>query len=145
LIGANSDPYSALDPKFSASEQAALDEIGHSLRAQGWAAHVTVARLLRDWQQLSVSADQYQMTIDDYTNDLTARDALEIVLAQSQGPLGAKLRLLIEEIDKGFLARTQEDVEHVLERHFQSGRSAGWWWKRRPSAGPLADFLTGQE
>jgi len=123
----------------------ALDEIGHRLRARGWAAHVTVARLLRDWQRLSISVDQYKMTIDDYTNDLTARDALEIILTECRGPLGAKLRLLIEEIDNGFLARTQEDVGHALERYFQSDRSAGWWWKRRPGAGPLADFLTGQE
>ncbi|SHK53408.1 hypothetical protein SAMN05444159_3508 [Bradyrhizobium lablabi] len=134
----------AMEPSFGASEQAVLDEIGHRLRARGWAAHVTVARLLRDWQKLSGSVDRYKMTIDDYTNDLTARDALEIVLAECQEPLRAKLRLPIEGADKEFLARTQEDVGHTLERYFQISQSSGWWWKRRPVTGPLAEFLTRQ-
>ena len=131
-----------MELQFSTSEQAVLDEIGQRLRARGWAEHVTVMRLLRSWHELSVSVDQYRMTIDDYTNDLTSRDALEIVLAECPEPLRARLRLLIEQADTEFHARTQEDVAHTLGRYFWLTESSGWWWKRRPVAGPLAEYLT---
>jgi hypothetical protein len=69
-------------PAFDASEQAVLTEIHCDLRAQGWAKHVTVERLLRKWLALSATVDGYDFTIDDYANDLTSRDGLEIVLAK---------------------------------------------------------------
>ena len=132
----------ATEPRFTASEQAVLDEIGLRLRAQGWAAHVTVPRLLRNWQELSLSVDRYNFTVDDYTNDLTARDALEIVLAECPAPLRAKLRFHVEAADKEFLTRTQEDVCHALEHYFKISQSDGWWWRRTPATGPLAEYLT---
>src|ERR1700680_798123 len=131
-----------MQPQFDSSEQAMLDEIGRRLRARGWAAHVTVVRLLQDWQQLGESVDQYASTIDDYTNDLTGRDALEIVVAECHEPLRARVRALIEKADTEFLVRTQEDVGQTLARYFRIRDSAGWWWKRRPVAGPLAEYLS---
>jgi hypothetical protein len=128
-------------PSFDSTEQAILDEVGRRLRADGWAAHVTVSRLLRNWQQLSISVDQYKLTIDDYTNDLTSRDGLELVLSQSPGALHTKLRQFVESADKEFLARTHEDKEKSLGRFYRIDEFSGWWWKRRPAAGPLAEYL----
>jgi hypothetical protein len=105
---------------------------------------VTVTRLLQGWQDLSASVDQYVSTVYDYTNDLTGRDALELVLAECQEPLRTKLRLFIEEADGQFLARTREDAGRSLERYFRIDESSGWWWKRRPATGPLAEYLTGR-
>jgi hypothetical protein len=76
---------------FDASELAALAEIAGYLRAQGWAEWVMVEGLLRGWHQLSDTIDKYRGTIDDYTNDLTKRDGLEIVLSRCHEPLRAKL------------------------------------------------------
>jgi hypothetical protein len=126
---------------FDATELAMLDEIGRHLRADGSAAHVTVVRLLRDWQTLAMSADRYVATIDDYTNDLTARDGLEIALGQCQGPLHDKLKASIEQADRDFVARTRTDDDNALGQFYRIDESAGWWWKCRPAAGPLAEYL----
>ncbi|WP_343713668.1 hypothetical protein [Inquilinus sp.] len=129
-------------PDFSFSEQTILDEIERNLHAHGWATHVTVVRLLQGWQSLSLSLDLYTGTIDDYTNDLTGRDALAIVLAECPEPLHSKLKNLVDNFDGEFAARTQDDTECLLIRYFRIEETAGWWWKRRPAAGPLAEYLT---
>jgi hypothetical protein len=126
---------------FDAIELAMLDEISRRLRTDGWAAYVTVVRVLRDWQTLAMSADRYVATIEDYTNDLTARDGLEMVLGQCQGPLHAKLKASIEQADREFLVRTRNDDDDALGQLYRIDESAGWWWKRRPAAGPLAEYL----
>ncbi|HYM16996.1 MAG TPA: hypothetical protein VEU06_00410 [Micropepsaceae bacterium] len=131
-----------VEPRFEASEQAILDEIEDRLHALGWASHATATWLMRGWQKLARSVDRYTLTVDDYTNDLTARDGLEIILAHCPEPLCAKLRLAIETADKEFLARTQEDLDHALERYFRIDESFGWWWRRRPTSGQLADYLS---
>ncbi len=126
-----------LDP----SDQAVLDEIGTSLRARGWADFVTVTWLLGSWRDLALEVRQYTATVDDYTNDLTARDALEIVLAECPEPLRTKLKSAIEQADKEFLAGTQDDADHSLETYFRINPSSGWWWKRTPRSGSLAEYL----
>jgi len=131
------------EPRFEASDQAVLDTLWDRLRAGGWAAHATVPRLSQDWRNLAVSVDRYRLTIDDYTNDLMARDALEIVLGACQDPFRAKLRRYVEDADAAFLARTEEDSGSRLGRYFRVDESSGWWWKRRPAGGPLATFLAG--
>src|SRR5438105_15639701 len=134
-----------MQPSFNASEQVVLEEIECRLRARGWAAHVTVEALLQKWGRLAVSVDQHMMEVEDYTNDLMGRDGLEIVLAECREPLRSKLKLYIEEADKEFLARTQEDVGQTLERYSSIPEESGWWWRRRPAAGPLANFLTNRQ
>src|ERR1700683_2467610 len=105
------------EPTFGTSEQAALDNIGLHLRAKGWAEHVTVAWLLRHWQELAASVDRYALTIDDYTNDLTSRDGLEIVLAKCEEPIRTKLAPYVNDADKEVLARTQEDAGGTVTRY----------------------------
>jgi hypothetical protein len=131
-----------VEPTFSASEQVVLDGLNRHLRAAGWAEHVTVEWLLKDWRELSLSVAQYPMTVDDYTNDLTTRDGLEIVLAQCPEPLRAKLKLHIQKADSEFLVQTQEDAQHALESYFRINQSSGWWWRRIPVTGSLAIYLT---
>jgi hypothetical protein len=129
----------AMDLGLDPSEQDILDEIGAQLRARGWAGFVTVAWLVRDWRILAQRASEYAFTVDDYTNDLTARDGLEIVLAGCPEPLRTKLKSAIEETDKKFLAGTQDDATRSLENYFRIG--AGWWWRRIPRRGSLAEYL----
>jgi len=126
---------------FDASQQTILDGVGLGLRAQGWARHVTVDGLLREWQTLCVSVDRYTLTIDDYTNDLCGRDGLEIALMECPEHLRSRLGVLIGRADKEFVARTEEDSNCTLGRYFRIDDASGWWWKRRPAVGPLADYL----
>jgi hypothetical protein len=128
-------------PSFDADEQAVLDEIGRRLRADGWANHVTAAWLLTTWDKLSTSVDGYELTIDDYTNELMARDGLEWALGACPQPLRVKLLSWIETADRAFVAGTQDDNDSVLGRFFRVDETSGWWWKRVPKAGPLAESL----
>jgi hypothetical protein len=129
--------------ELAPSEKATLDEMGRDLRTQGWATHVTVERLLRDWKELAESVDRYTLTVDDYTNDLTARDGLELVLARCAEPLRSKIRVIVEAADKEFRSRTLEDDSGAVARHFRVTDVSGWWWRRKPARGPLADYLAG--
>jgi hypothetical protein len=128
-------------PSFDADEQAVLDEIGRRLRADGWADHVTAAWLLTRWDELAASVDGYELTIDDYTNELMARDGLEWVLGTCPQPLRAKLLSWIETADLAFVAGTQDDGDGVVGRFFRIDETSRWWWKRAPKSGPLADSL----
>jgi len=49
--------------------------------------------------------------------------------------------ILIEQADGEFLAATQDDTGCVLRRYFRINESSEWWWKRTPTAGPLAEYL----
>jgi len=128
-------------PSFDPAEQASLAEIGRRLHAEGWANHVTVAWMLAEWDELSRAVDGYDLSVDDYTNDLTARDGLEWTLSECGQALRAKLSSWIEVADRTFIARTQMDDDSALGSHFRVDESSGWWWKRRPMQGPLADSL----
>jgi hypothetical protein len=107
--------------EFDPDEQAALDKVSEWLRGQGWgrgwATPLTVQRLLRDWQDLAIEVDRYVSTIDDYTNDLTTRDGLEIALARCDEPLHGKLQRSITAADAEFIARTVDDAEQTLGRY----------------------------
>lgn len=127
----------SLDP----SERADLDNIGRQMRSEGWADHVTVLGLLEDWESLSKSVDRYKLTIDDYTNDLCSRDGLEVALRRVAPSLRAKLQRSVDEADQEFAARTDDDAGAAVGRYYRIDASSGWWWKRRPLAGTLADYL----
>jgi hypothetical protein len=120
-----------------------LDAIGDRLRASGWASFVTVDRLVEDWCQFADEAGQYQLTVDDYTNDLTARDGIELALHECPPVLRGRLQAVIDAADERFRAGTVDDAEGSVARYFRVDDGSGWWWKRRPKAGPLADFLLG--
>ena len=128
-------------PRFDAAEQAVLDELGRRLHAEGWANHVTPAWLLATWDKLAASVDGYELTIDDYSNDLMARDGLEWTLGACAEPLRAKLQAWVQAADRTFIAATQPDDDGALGRLVRIDETSGWWWKRRPKTGPLADSL----
>jgi hypothetical protein len=43
--------------------------------------------------------------------------------------------------DESFRSATVEDSEKRLGRYFRIESEDAWWWHRRPSSGPLADYL----
>ena len=128
---------------FDAAESAELDDIGCQMRSEGWADHVTVLRLLADWESLAKSVDRHPLTIDDYTNDLCSRDGLDLALRRASPSVRAKLQSCVDQADREFTFRTGEDAGSALGRYYRLDARSGWWWKRRPVAGPLADYLAG--
>lgn len=127
-------------PPEHAEEAAVLTQ---RLQDEGWAPHVEVGQLFQEWGQLAVTVDAYELTIDDYTNDLTARDAITLVLSWCSEQFGTWAKPLVDEADQRFTHRTAPDEEAVLGRYFRIGEDAGWWWRRRPVSGPLGDYLDG--
>lgn len=112
------------------------------LHDEGWAWHVKVDQLFQEWGQLAVKVDDYELTVDDYTNDLTARDAITLVLSWCSDQFGTWAKPLVDEADQRFRDRTAPD-EGVLGRYLRISEDAGWWWRRRPVSGPLGDYLDG--
>lgn len=45
-------------------------------------------------------------------------------------------------IDFSFRRATLEDTDERLAHFFRIESRDGRWWRRRPSCGPLADYLT---
>jgi hypothetical protein len=39
----------------------------------------------------------------------------------------------------------RDDVDGRLGRYYRVRPEDGWWWHRRPAAGPLADYLAGTD
>lgn len=127
-------------PREHSDEAATLTQ---RLQDDRWASHVTVGWLLHEWGQLADEVDHYELTIDDYTNDLTARDAIELVLSWSSDTFAAWVAPVVGEADQRFMDRTVPDNNGLLDRYFRIAEDAGWWWRRLPAAGPLSDYLTG--
>jgi hypothetical protein len=121
--------------------QTELDELTERLHAAGWATHVTVPGLLANWKELSGNVDDYRLTIDDYTNDLTSRDALAIVVPWASTGLRDVLAVQIDASDDDFRARTVDDNGVSVGRFFSPRNGDGWWWRRMPASGALAAYL----
>lgn len=95
------------------------DRLTERLHAGGWASHVTVDRLLRGWEQLAGEVVDYPATIDDYTNDMTGRDALELLLQWASPELEPMLQRRVASADRRFIANTVEDGEGAVGRFFR--------------------------
>jgi hypothetical protein len=125
-------------PREHTDEAAALTR---RLHGEGWSSHVTVGRLFQEWAQLAGEVDDYELTVDDYTNDLTARDAIELLLSWCSEQFLTWAKPVVDEADQRFVDRTAPDEEGVLGRYFRISEDSGWWWRRRPVSGPLAEYL----
>jgi hypothetical protein len=74
------------------------DPIRHLLRARGVAEHIVaggIEGLMAAWEQTAAAIEAgYSLTLDDYLNDLDARQILEIVLRAIPDPDGPLLNRL---------------------------------------------------
>jgi hypothetical protein len=118
-----------------------MEMLTRRLHADGWAAHVTVQRLLAGWVRLSDEVGSYGLTIYDYTNDLMGRDALDLVLSWASGELTDRLLPAIQRADERFAEATIGDDRGVIGRYFRVDNKSGWWWKRLPRAGRMMEEL----
>jgi hypothetical protein len=112
---------------------AELDGLTARLHAEGWADHVSVERLIRDWQQLAGEVSDYPLTIDDYTNDVTARDALDLVLKSDSDRTRQVIGRSVLEAGETFNASIVDDGGLAVSRYCVPQSSLSW----------MADFRDG--
>lgn len=98
-------------------------EITH---ASGWPDSTTPVELLDRWMGLVAAAeDGYRWTIDEYLNEVTARDVLEAAPTDSvieSEPEVQEMRRRVEDADNRLRAVLRTDVE--IGDHGQP------WWRR---------------
>ena len=85
------------------------------------------------------------MTVDDFTNDLSSRDYLELALRRLPVPAREWLSESVAPLDDRFRDATVKDDRGLLGRFFRIDQESPWWWHRIPRVGPLADFLAGSD
>ena len=136
-------PGSSFGLRPDSTYQRVLEVIGEGLRQEGWAQFVTADHLLSSWRRLAGEVATYEGTIDDYTNDLCSRDGLALVLDRSPARLKVQLASSVSYWDDQFKAATDPDVQSLVGKFFRLDNHSGWWWRRIPPTGPLADYLAG--
>ena len=145
-MGRVSQPSTSPDPELgipmTADERRALRDVEAALHRDGWASFVSYDQELRDWRRLAREVNAYPATIDDYTNDLTSRDALELILQRCPTPLTERLSAPVSTIDELFRAATVPDVSELIGQFYRTDDKSGWWWRRLPERGSLATYLS---
>ncbi len=111
------------------------------LRADGWADFITFDHLLASWRRLGQEVADYEATVDDYTNDLTARQGLDLLLRHCHSPTAQRVAAVLEPLDRRFRDGTDPDLEQVLSRFYRVDETSGWWMRRIPKAGQLRAYL----
>ncbi|HET9656281.1 MAG TPA: hypothetical protein VFP72_13070 [Kineosporiaceae bacterium] len=85
------------------------------------------------WRQLVDQVEGgYGWCVDEYTNDLTARDWLDEAWPVLTSRVRAAREPELAAIDARFRAATTDDDGELLAHFFRVGRRSGWWWRRRP-------------
>ena len=125
------------------STESEISHIEGEMRAAGWAAHTSLHRELRSWDQLSAEVNAYEATIDDYTNDVCSRDYIALFTAKASSELRAEINARVTAADDRFRTGTVPDDDGWVGRYFRISPDDEWWWQRRPASGPLAIYLAG--
>jgi len=95
--------------------------------------------IIADWDAIARRAEHYDLTLDDWLNDLDLRDIIAGAIVRASGASSDSLRDTLQRADDAFRAATIEleeslwganvDGEHGTHRH---DRTAQWWYFRYP-------------
>lgn len=72
---------------------------------------------------------------------MCSRDFIAEVAARAASDLRIEIEQQVASADEAFRSATVEDTDGRLGQYFRVDNKDGWWWHRRPSFGPLADYL----
>jgi hypothetical protein len=128
-------------PPLSAGQAEQLGQVEAALVGKPWIPEVNFEQALKDWRRLATQAVAYPWTVDDYTNDLSSRDYLEAVLFGCKLGLRDLLSRAVLTIDDDFRQATLKDLAGDLAHYYRVDASSGWWRRRVPCTGPLAEYL----
>ncbi len=117
-----------------------LDPVRALLNARGCPPHIVDAGLpglVDAWSQVVDSiADEYELTLDDYLNDLDLRDLIAAALEVADVPARLSVTQELDESDTRFRELTEdapclwgEDI--AAEEGLEPERE--WWYYRRPA------------
>ena len=85
--------------------------------------------LITDWSNFVKEVKSgYTLTIDDYTNDLCARDILGEISAFVEEPTRTKINKILVPLDEQFKKAT-----HKIGQPLFSSRTDLWWWYQIPN------------
>jgi hypothetical protein len=129
------------DLNVSDAEGQEISAFEKEQREAGWAEHVTLTRATANWRELATGLNDYRHSIDDYTNDLYAREYLELALKRFAEPLRGRVRACVDASDHAFRSASEPDEEGFLGQFHRIDDLRSWWWHRIPASGPLSDYL----
>ncbi|MCP3061458.1 hypothetical protein LXT21_21985 [Myxococcus sp. K38C18041901] len=122
---------------LSEDEQHILDEY-LALRLARGRAH-SVELLLVSWMRFSATIGSTRCIPEEFAEYLYRRDALEEAVQELPSPLAKKLETVLSEADEQYRSATIDDGGRTFNK---SGLvDADWWWRRRPTSGPLSDMI----
>ena len=96
----------------------------------------SLEELIARWKQVATHAAAYDLTLDDWLNDLDLRALIERQLSIASAPLTAELSSGLAAADAEFRRGTRESARSLWgeagERDHD--REMHWWYFRYPSA-----------
>ena len=91
----------------------------------------TLDRLLNKWSRFVSKVELgYRLSIYDYTNDLSLRDFLQVVLSSCPNRIHDRLLEWMEGWDNRFILVTKQVEKPLLPP--LGKEELGWWWFRIP-------------
>jgi hypothetical protein len=133
-------PAAPVLPSLSDSDRVELAEVTRRLRANGRTTQGSVEAYLRDWTRFSNTVGNSRAMTYELAEYLHRRDLLEEAVGECSPALAERLRAHLDAADEYFLASTVDDGGRSLST-FVKRLGEAWWWRRRPTTGPLSAFL----
>ena len=124
---------------FSADEREVLAQVSATLRSQGVPTRFPIEQLLRSWTLFAARVADTKSLPEEFAEYLMRRDTLEMALRICPEPLAQKLMLHVHAADEKYRNATVDDEGRSMSKRWRIRE--GWWWRRRPSTGPLARLL----
>lgn len=89
-----------------------------------------IEQKLTEWSNFIIEIENgYNLTIDDYTNDISLRDKIQIIIDNSHQETKDKIVQRITEWDTRFIKNTNKLNEPLIPN---IKRPVQWWWYRIP-------------
>lgn len=148
------DAYFSSLPAAAAEVIAALDAAAlheQKGRMAPWAAEKlieatnSVSRATREWERLTGRIlgnwpPDGNYLVDEYVNDLDARDVLERIKNELPAEVSSSLASVLERLDGGFREVTVDDggasIAWRMNESAEELARRPWWWHRRPENAP---------
>jgi hypothetical protein len=116
---------------LSVEEEKMLEPILHKLSEQAKRV-LTLDSLVEIWKNFVHEVEEgYPGSIYDYTNDLSTRDILQIIIDQCSSPIREKILSVISNWDSQFIKATWELDRPLLPS--KKDKNQKWWWFRVPT------------
>lgn len=87
--------------------------------------------IIAEWEAIARGAERYELTLDDWLNDVDLRDIIDGAMAVASKHERDELRGILERADEAFRAVTVESVRSLWGTSHD--RIQQWWYFRCPT------------